>query len=111
MAKSHSADPTPFYDRADGAVVSIRTSPRSGKNEIGPLVDGEVRVGVTAAAVDGAANTALINYLSDVLKVPRSRIEIVSGRTSRHKRVLIRGISSVELSGLLGLDLRLVTPE
>jgi uncharacterized protein len=111
VAEVHSAKSNAFSDRADGAVVSIYASPKSGKNEIGPVDSGELRVRITAAAVDGAANAALIKYLSDVLKVPRSRIEIASGKKSRHKRVLIQGISSTDLIHLFGSDLRLVPPE
>jgi uncharacterized protein (TIGR00251 family) len=111
VAGSHSSVFNAISDRAEGAVVSIYASPRSGKNEIGPVDGGELRVRITAAAVDGAANSALIKYLSDLLRLPRSQIEILSGKTSRHKRVLFRGISSTQLIVLLGLDPGLVAPE
>jgi uncharacterized protein (TIGR00251 family) len=84
-------------DRADGAVVSVFASPRSGSNRIGPVENGLLRVRVTSAAVEGAANSALIKVLADATRVPKSRIEIVSGESSRRKRVLFRGVSASEI--------------
>ena len=44
---------------------------------------------VTAPAVEGAANKAVIKYLADALDLPASRIEFVSGETSRAKRLWV----------------------
>jgi uncharacterized protein (TIGR00251 family) len=88
-------------DRADGAVVSILASPKSGSNRVGPVEKGLLRVRLTAAAVEGAANLALIKVLAAATNVPKSRIEIVSGESSRRKRVLFRGMSASELTDRL----------
>jgi uncharacterized protein len=50
-------------------------------------VDGVLHVWVTAPAVDGAANKALIKYLAAILSIPGSQISLVSGETSRQKRI------------------------
>lgn len=47
----------------------------------------ELEVRVAAAPTDGEANAAVIKLLARELRVPRSAIEIVSGETSRHKRL------------------------
>jgi len=72
--------------------ISIRVTPRSSKPGIGSWrvgADGkeELEVRVAEAPADGAANAAVIKLLSEALHVPRSQVEIVSGLTSRHKRV------------------------
>ncbi len=49
-----------------------------------------LRIRVTAPAVDGKANAQLINYLSQIFKVRKSRIEIFSGKMSHDKRLQIK---------------------
>jgi uncharacterized protein YggU (UPF0235/DUF167 family) len=70
--------------------VVVRVKPGSKK---GPLVetgaDGELTIYVREQAVDGKANAAVVRLLADYLGVPRSRIELASGATSRTKRFRI----------------------
>ena len=47
---------------------------------------------VTAAAVEGAANTALIFLLAEELGVARRDVRIVAGATSRQKLVVVDGV-------------------
>jgi uncharacterized protein (TIGR00251 family) len=51
-----------------------------------------LKISLNAPAVDNKANEVLIAWLSDRLSVPRKQIELLSGHTSRQKRVLIRGV-------------------
>jgi uncharacterized protein YggU (UPF0235/DUF167 family) len=53
------------------------------------IIDGSLRVRVRAAAVDGAANAALIELLAQQLGVRRSSVVIVRGTTSRAKLVAL----------------------
>ena len=55
---------------------------------------GAILIRLAAPPVDGAANDALIAFLADVLRVPRRSVRIVSGNTSRDKRVEIDGLDS-----------------
>ena len=47
---------------------------------------------LAAPPVEGAANEALVAYLSDALGLPRRSVTIISGDTSRDKRVRIEGL-------------------
>jgi uncharacterized protein (TIGR00251 family) len=47
---------------------------------------------LAAPPVEGAANDALIAFLSDALGLPRRDITIASGEKSRDKRVRIEGL-------------------
>ena len=47
---------------------------------------------LAAPPVEGAANEALVAFLSDALGLPRRSVSIVSGKTSRDKRVRIEGL-------------------
>lgn len=60
-----------------------------------------LKISLNAPAVDNKANEVLIVWLSDRLSVPRKQIELLSGHTSRQKRVLIRGVSVDAIRALL----------
>jgi uncharacterized protein (TIGR00251 family) len=75
-------------------IIAIRVTPRSSKPGIGGWRAGpdgreELEVRVAAAPADGEANAAVIKLLAAALGVPKGTIEIVSGATSRHKRVAL----------------------
>jgi len=72
----------------DSSVLAIRVHPCSSRNRHA-WTDGELHIWVTAPAVEGAANKAVIKYLADVLELPASRITIVSGETARAKRIRV----------------------
>ena len=74
--------------------IAVRVTPRSAKPGIGGWragADGreELDIRVAEAPSDGAANSAVVKLLAKALRVPRSEVEIVSGHTSRHKRVAL----------------------
>ena len=71
-------------------VVTVTVKPGSTK---GPLVetadDGSLTLYVRERAVDGKATEAVRRLLAEHLDVPKSRVELVSGATSRTKRFRI----------------------
>lgn len=76
--------------------LTIRLTPRGGRDRVegwASAADGSVhlKARVSAAPEDGKANAALVKLLGDTLGVARSAIRIVSGQTSRLKRVAIVG--------------------
>ena len=73
--------------------IDVRVIPRARKTEYGGERDGAFVIRLAAPPVDGAANDALIEFLSDTLTVPRRAIRIVSGERGRHKRVAIEGVT------------------
>lgn len=71
--------------------ITIKVVPRSSRNEIiGPMSDGTLKVALTAAPVDGAANDALIELLSKEWNVHKSQITIVRGEKSKKKIIGIK---------------------
>ena len=75
-------------------ILAVRVTPRSARPGIGGWragADGrdELEVRVAEAPADGAANAAVIRLLAAALGVSRSELAIVSGATSRHKRIAI----------------------
>jgi uncharacterized protein len=86
---------------AAGVTLSVRIQPRASKNSVSRMEDGTLKIRLTAPPVDGAANEALVKFLSDTLSVSKSQIEILSGHTSREKRVKISGRSEEDVIRLL----------
>ncbi len=81
---------------SEGVVVALRVTPRSVRDAIEGVDDeGALRVRVTAAPADGAANKAVIKLLAKALGVPKSALTLVAGASSRHKRLRIEGMSAV----------------
>ena len=66
--------------------INVRVIPRARQNKI-TVEDEKLRVHITAAPVDGAANDAVIRALADYFDVPKSQIKIIRGATSRNKVV------------------------
>ena len=62
----------------------------------------ELKIKVTAPPVDSAANEAVVRLLADVLDCPRSSVQLLRGQTSRHKQVLIQGVSAEAVLAKLG---------
>jgi uncharacterized protein len=80
-----------------GSLLSVVVVPRAGKPTIAQLAEGTIQIRVVAPPVEGAANAALLRFLADILDVPRSRIEVVSGASSRRKRIFIAGVAFDEV--------------
>lgn len=83
---------TPFLAASDGVYISVRVQPRSSKNQVEGQANGSLKVKLNSPPVDGAANAALIDLLSKLLKIRKSAINIVSGEKSRNKRVFVQGV-------------------
>ena len=75
-------------------ILSVRVIPRSPRSRIDGRRGDAVLVRLAAPPVDGAANEALIDLLSREFQVPKRQIAILSGTTSRDKRVELGGLDA-----------------
>ncbi len=73
------------------------------RNEVAGLHGPALKVRLTAPPVEGAANEACIAFLADRLGIPRARLTIVSGQTSRDKLVQVEGVDAAALRRTFGL--------
>jgi uncharacterized protein len=69
--------------------IYVKVSPRSSRNEITKISDGEYKVKLTAAPIDNKANNMLIELLADHFNVSRSSLRIIGGKTARVKIIEI----------------------
>lgn len=74
----------------DGLIFKVVVQPRSSSNMIVGVYNDAIKIKITAAPVDGAANSMCINFLAKLFKIPKSSINIISGQNSRTKKILIK---------------------
>jgi uncharacterized protein (TIGR00251 family) len=79
-----------LHDGKRGSALAVRVTPRASRNEIVELLDdGTIKVRIASPPTDNEANDTLIQFLSEILGVPRSRLDIVAGLTGRDKLISV----------------------
>ena len=86
----------PWRYSTGGISIALRVTPRGGRDDIDgieTLANGRavVKVRVRAIAEGGEANRAVTELLARVLGVPKARVKLLSGATSRLKQVAVDG--------------------
>ena len=76
-------------ETAAGVVFSVHVQPRASRNELCGVQGDALKIRLTSPPVDGAANKLCREFLADLFHVPKSAVEIISGETSRRKRVKV----------------------
>jgi hypothetical protein len=94
---------SPLQQDNDGVILLVKVVPRSSKNAVAGVSDGALKINLTAPPVDGAANQNLIEVLAKLCHLRKSAVIILSGQTSRLKRVRLTGAKLEEVRPLLGL--------
>lgn len=90
-----------IVDHPDGCILDIKAQPGARKAEIRGFHDGALKVCVTQVAEKGKANKAILSLLRKTWGLKGSQLEIISGQTSSHKRLLIRDLSPQKMLQLL----------
>jgi uncharacterized protein (TIGR00251 family) len=73
----------------DSLILSVYVQPRASKNQICGIQGEELKIRLTSPPVDGAANKLCREFVAELFDVSKSSVEIISGETSRHKRLRI----------------------
>jgi uncharacterized protein (TIGR00251 family) len=90
-------DPSrPWTVTSDGIVLTVRLTPKGGRDAIegiDQMADGRsvVKARVRAAASEGEANAALVSLIARTLAVPPSRVTLIAGAAARIKRLNVMG--------------------
>lgn len=69
--------------------IYVKVSPRSSKNEVVKISEGEYKVKLTAPPIDGKANDMLMRVLADYFDISKSSLKIIGGKTARIKLIEI----------------------
>ena len=88
---------------SDQVVLRVRVIPRARRTELAGLRGDAVLVRLAAPPVDGAANEALLAFLSHALGIPRRQIALLRGAASRDKALAITGLAQADVRARLGL--------
>ena len=86
----------PWRYSTQGISVALRVTPRGGRDEVDgleTLANGRtvVKVRVRAIAEGGEANRAVVELLAKALGVPKGKVRVLSGATSRLKQIAVDG--------------------
>jgi uncharacterized protein len=86
----------PWRYSTEGISVALRVTPRGGRDDIDgieTLASGRtvVKVRVRAIADGGEANRAVMELMAKALGVPKGKVRILSGTTSRLKQIAVNG--------------------
>lgn len=84
----------PVNDTKQGVTFSLRLHPRARKNAITGVLGDALKLSLTAPPTQGRANDACIEFLAEVLRLPRSSVTIAAGHASRNKVVRVSGFSA-----------------
>ena len=84
-------------DTPSGATFRVKVHPRARKNAITGEVGDALKVALTAPPVEGRANQACIEFLAEILNVPRASVTIAAGESSRLKVVRVAGLTAAQV--------------
>ena len=81
--------------------IRVKVLPRSSRNQVIGKEGDVFKLKLTSPPVEGKANKALIELLAKRLRIAKGRIEIISGKRSRLKSILIHGLTLEEITAIL----------
>ena len=87
----------PIRETAAGTSFSVKVHPRARKNAITGVVGDALKIALTAPPAEGRANEALVEFLAELLQVPRASVTIAAGQSSRNKVIRVHGLSAAQV--------------
>lgn len=80
--------------------LSVRVIPNARRTEFSGRREGQVVLRLNAPAIEGKANKAAVDFIAEYFGIPRSRVTLVSGQTSRHKVFEVAGLEARDVARL-----------
>lgn len=87
-----------MQQQADGYVLTLHVQPNAKCTQWVGLHDNALKLRLKAPPIEGKANQALCAFLAEVFAVSRQSVVLLSGETSRHKKVHIKNATYLPLS-------------
>jgi uncharacterized protein (TIGR00251 family) len=79
------------------ARITVKVHPRARRSALTGRLGDAWKLALAAPPVDGKANDECVRFFAELVDVPRSRVRIVTGLTSRLKVVEIEGVPQEDL--------------
>ena len=93
-----------FLRDVGGAVeLAVHVQPRASRSKIVGEHGDRLKIAIAAPPVDGAANEALVEFLSEVFDVRRAAVTLIDGATGRQKRFRVEGVTLEQARAAVGL--------
>jgi uncharacterized protein (TIGR00251 family) len=89
-------------ETAEGVVITVKALPHSARAGVRGVDGGALKVAVNAPPEKGKANAAVLEVLAKFLAVPRASLELLSGDSSRNKRILVKGMKAEDVRKRVG---------
>ncbi|HRD53004.1 MAG TPA: DUF167 domain-containing protein [Flavobacteriales bacterium] len=83
--------PSWLSEAPDAVMLRVHVQPGAKRTEVAGTHGDALKIRLAAPPVDGQANDALLSFLAEQFGVPKRQVELVSGQTSRSKRVVVHG--------------------
>jgi uncharacterized protein (TIGR00251 family) len=83
------------------ARLTVKVHPRAKRSGVTGRFGDAWKLDLAAPPVDGRANDECVRFLAELAGVPRSRVRIVTGASSRVKVVEIEGVPQERMEQLL----------
>lgn len=97
------AQPIWLKGEGESVTLTLHIQPGASRTEAVGLHGEALKLRLAAPPVDGKANACLLAFFADYLDCPKSAVELVSGSTSRQKRVRITQLTAASRKKLENL--------
>ena len=84
-----------------GVELAVIVQPRASRSRVVGEHDGMLKIQLAAPPVDGEANAALVELLAKRCGVAKRAVTLVSGETSRRKRVRVEGVGPAQVQAVM----------
>jgi uncharacterized protein len=91
----------PIRADASGATFAVKVHPRAKRNAVAGELGDALKLSLTAPPVEGKANQACVEFVAELLSVPRSSVSIAAGESSRQKVIRVAGLSAAQVRARL----------
>lgn len=81
-------------------IIEVKITPHASRNEILRWEGTRLVIKIQGVPEKGKVNENLIEFLAKTLKIAKSRITIVAGKTCRLKKLDIQGVSLEQIKEL-----------
>ena len=96
----------PIRESTKGISLAVKVQPRARKNAVTGVVGEALKLALTAPPVEGRANQAVVEFLAELFRIPRSSVTIASGLSNRNKVIRLTGVSRLAVEQRLMAILR-----